>query len=90
MWPNDKAQMGAYFLLIEDQRDVRPTHGFIVCGNGMRHRLENSEEPRTWVLDLAGQIREARKAAAVPIPVKPKPNQCRSCGMRSHSGPARL
>jgi CRISPR-associated exonuclease Cas4 len=46
LWPRQKAQMGNYFLLIEDQLDVPPTHGFIVCGDGTRHRIENTEELR--------------------------------------------
>ena len=55
-----RAQLGVYFLLIEDQLGVRPTHGFIVCGDGTRHRVENDDELRAWVLELAGQIRAAR------------------------------
>jgi hypothetical protein len=52
-------------VVCEDQLDVWPPRGFIVRGNGMRHRVENTEKLRAWVLDPAGQIREARKAAAV-------------------------
>jgi CRISPR-associated exonuclease Cas4 len=90
VWPNHKAQMAVYFLLIEDQFNVRPTHGFIVCGDGTRHRIENEENLRAWVLDLAGQIRAARKAVTEPIPVSPRPGQCRSCGQRGNCGQARL
>jgi CRISPR-associated exonuclease Cas4 len=75
---------------LEDQLKVRPTHGFIVCGDGARHRVENTEELRAWVLGLADYIREARKNMAVPIQVTPKPGQCRSCGMRGHCGQARI
>jgi CRISPR-associated exonuclease Cas4 len=82
VWPNHRAQMGCYFLLIEDQLEVRPSHGFIVCGDGMRHRIGNTEELRTWVLELAGQIRTARAAVKVPIMVNPKPGQWRPCGMQ--------
>ena len=32
--PWHRAQMGVYFLLIEDQLNVRPPHGFIVTGDG--------------------------------------------------------
>lgn len=52
VWPNHRAQLGVYFLLIEDQLGVTPSHGFMVCGNGTRHRIDNSEELRAWVLDL--------------------------------------
>jgi CRISPR-associated exonuclease Cas4 len=83
-------EMAVYFLLIEDQLDVRPSHCVIVCGDGTRHTVENTQELRAWVLDLAGQIRAARKAVTVPIPVDPRPGQCRRCGMRIHCGQARL
>ena len=82
--------MGCYFLLIEEELRIRPSHGFIVCGDGTRHRIENTDELRAWVLDLAGQIRAARAAVDQPIPVNPMPGQCRPCGMRGHCGQARL
>jgi CRISPR-associated exonuclease Cas4 len=89
VWPSHRAQMGVYFLLVEDQLGVRPTHGFIVLGDGARHRIENTEELRAWVLDLAGRIRAARARVGEVIPVEPKPRQCRLCGMRGHCGQAR-
>ncbi len=88
--PWHRAQMGVYFLLVEDQLRIRPTHGFIVCGDDSRHRIENDEGLRTWVLSLAAQIRVARAAVAVPIPVRPMTGQCRPCGMRGHCDQARL
>jgi CRISPR-associated exonuclease Cas4 len=78
------------FLLIEDQLNVRPSHDFIVCGDGTRHRIENDETLRAWVLELAACIRSARANVAQPIPVNPVPGQCRPCGMRGHCGQARL
>lgn len=87
--PWHRAQMGVYFLLVEDRFGVRPAHGFIVCGDGTRHRIDNDEALRAWVLDLAGQIRAARAALRVPIPVTPAPGQCKPCGMRSQCGQAR-
>ena len=82
--------MVTYFILIEDQLGVRPTHGFIVSGDGTRHRVENTAELRSWVLDLAGQVRAARASLTVPIPVDPRPGQCRLCGMRRYCGQAWL
>jgi hypothetical protein len=41
---------------------------------------------RAWVLELAGQIRAARRAVDQPIPVRPVPGQCRKCGMRGQCG----
>ncbi len=79
-----------YFPLIEDRLAVTPTHGFIVCGDGSRHRIENDAMPRSWVLGLAARIREARKAVMAPISVNPKPGQCRPCGQRPNCGQARV
>ena len=87
--PWHRAQIGVYFLLIEDQLRIRPTHGFVVCGDGTRHRIENSQELRAWVLGMAGQIRERRAVPDQPIEARPHPGQCRPCGMRGHcAGPA--
>ena len=88
--PWHRAQMGVYFLLVEEQLRIRPSHGFIVCGDGSRHRIENSDDLRAWVLEMAGQIRAARAVVAQPIPVEPVPGQCRLCGMRGHCSQARL
>ena len=88
VWPSHRAQLGCYFLLIEEMLRIRPSHGFIVLGDGTRHRIDNTEELRAWVLDLAGQIRAARKAVTVPILVNPKPAQCRRCGQRGNCGQA--
>jgi CRISPR-associated exonuclease Cas4 len=88
--PHHRAQMGVYFLLIEDQLRVRPAYGVIVCGDGTRHRVENTEELRAWVLELAGWVRAARAEVTRPIPVSPGPGQCCPCGMRGHCSQARL
>jgi CRISPR-associated exonuclease Cas4 len=90
VWPSHRAQMGCYFLLIEEELRIRPSHGVIVCGDGTRHRVENTDELRAWVIELAGQIRAARANVSQPIPVSPKPGQCRPCGMREHCGQARV
>jgi CRISPR-associated exonuclease Cas4 len=85
-----RAQLGVYFLLVEEETGIRPPHGFIVCGDGTRYKIDNSDELRAWVLDLAGQIRAARAAVDQPIPVRPMPGRCRPCGMRGHCGQARF
>jgi CRISPR-associated exonuclease Cas4 len=88
--PWHRAQIGVDFLLIEDQMGVKPSHGFIVCGDGARHRIDNTDELRAWVLELAGQIRAARANVMQPMPVNPKPGQCPPCGQRSNCGQAQL
>jgi CRISPR-associated exonuclease Cas4 len=87
--PWHKAQIGVDFLLIEDQLGVRPPYGVVVTGDGRRHRIENDDGLRAWVLDLAGRIRAARRAVGSPIPVTPKPGQCKPCGVRGNCGQAR-
>jgi CRISPR-associated exonuclease Cas4 len=84
------AQMGVYILLVEEELHIRPPYGFLVCGDGTRHRVENNETLRDWVLDLAGQIRTARARIKEPIPVHPKPGQCRPCGQRGNCSQVRL
>jgi len=90
VWPSHRAQMAVYFLLIEEELRIRPSHGFIVLGDGTRHRIENEPELRAWVLELAGQIRAARRDINRPIPVDSKPGQCCPCGMRARCGQAKL
>jgi CRISPR-associated exonuclease Cas4 len=89
VWPSHRAQLGVAFLVIEDQFKVRPSHGFVVLGDGMRERVDNTESLRAWVLDVADQIRAARARVREAIPVDPRPGQCRACGMRGHCGQAR-
>jgi hypothetical protein len=84
-----RAQMGVYFLLAEDRYGMRPPQGFIVCGDGTRHQIDNTPELRTWVLGIAEQSRAARVAVTVPIAVNPSPAQCRACGQRGNCGQAK-
>ena len=77
VWPSHRAQMGCYFLVIEEELRVRPTHGFVVCGDGTRRRIENTEELQAWVLDLAEHVRAARARVGEVISVNPTPSQCR-------------
>jgi CRISPR/Cas system-associated exonuclease Cas4 (RecB family) len=89
VWPSHRAQFDVAFIVIKDQLGVRPTHGFVVLGDGSRHRIENTEKLRAWVLKVADQIRAARARIAQPIPVNPTPGQCRACSVRTHCGQAR-
>jgi hypothetical protein len=82
--------MAVYFLVIEEDRGVRPPDGIVVYGDGSRHKVENTDALRAWVLEVAGRIRAARRSVGVVIPVNPKRGQCRRGGMREHCGQARL
>ncbi|WP_169979817.1 CRISPR-associated protein Cas4 [Tautonia rosea] len=78
------AQLGTYFILIEEHYGVRPPCGFVVLGDGTRHRVANTEELREQVLAIAGRIREARQDIQRPIAVRPGPARCRPCPMWDH------
>lgn len=82
-YPSYRAQVGVYLLLIEEHYGVRPPYGVIVLGDGRRERVENTEELRAWVLDVAAKIREARRVIREEIPVSPPSSKCRRCGQRS-------
>ena len=77
------AQLATYFILIEEHFNVRPPHGFVVLGNGVRKRIKNTEELREEVLRIAAEIREARRRVEEEIRVSPQKWQCRVCGSRS-------
>ena len=55
------AQLGIYSILVEEAYGVRPLHGVIVLGDGVRKRIENTEELRKQALDVARRIRDARR-----------------------------
>ncbi len=86
VYDSHKAQLAVYFILIEEETGIAPPHGFIVTGDGRREKIENTPELRAWVLDVAEQIRAARRQVAEVIQVNPRPGQCRGCGMREHCG----
>ena len=88
--PHHRAQMGVYFLLLEEQFQRRPAYGVIVLGDGTRQRIDNTEQLRAWVLELAARIRAARANLGQPIPVNASPSQCRVCNMQRHCTQARL
>ena len=89
VYDSHRAQLGCYLLLIEEETGVRPSHGFIVTGQGTRHRVENTPEQRDWLLDVAEQIRAARRELASEIPVRQPPAKCRGCVMREGCGELR-
>jgi CRISPR-associated exonuclease Cas4 len=90
VWPSHRAQLGAYLILIEEETGVRPPYGVILLGDVSRVRVENTPELRAWVLDVADQIRAARRQLAEIIHVNPRPGQCRACGMREVCGQSRV
>ena len=83
------AQLGTYFILIEEVYGVRPPYGVVVLGDGARKRIKNTEELRKRVLDVARRIREARRRLDSEIRVSPQRWQCRVCGQRSRCRQAR-
>lgn len=85
-----KLQLGTYFILIETMYGEPPPYGFVVLGDGSRHKVENTEELRAEVLTIAEKIRERRRAIGEEIPVRQPVWKCRMCGQRENCGQARL
>jgi CRISPR-associated exonuclease Cas4 len=83
------AQLGTYFVLVEEHYGVRPPFGVIVTGDGRRKRIENTEELRGRVLEVARQVRESRRQVELEIVTSPERWQCRVCGQRSRCRQAR-
>ena len=86
VYDSHRAQLGCYFLLIEEETGSRPTHGYISLKDGKRERVENTPELRDWMLGVANQIRAARRDLEREIPVRQPPAKCRGCGMREGCG----
>lgn len=78
-----RLQLGAYFLLIEEEYGVRPPHGFVVLGDGSRVQIKNTEELRAKVLETAEAVRRSRRAIHEEIPVRQPAAKCRACGQRT-------
>lgn len=79
-----RAQIGVYFMLIEEAAGLRPPHGYVVTGDGARIRVENANDLRAMVLRVADGIRAARRLLDEPIRVDRSPNHCRTCGQREN------
>jgi CRISPR-associated exonuclease Cas4 len=84
-----RIQLGAYFLLIEEEYGERPPFGVVVLGDGSRHQVENTEELRSEVLEIADAIRGRRRVMEAEIEVRQPAWKCRSCGQRANCGQAR-
>jgi len=79
-----RLQLATYFILIEENHGKRPPHGFVVLGDGTRHRVENTEELCSEVVEIAERIREHRAGMAEEIPVRQPAWKCRRCGQRQN------
>ena len=84
-----RLQLGAYFLLIEEEYGERPPFGIVVLGDGSRHEVENTESLQLEVLAIAAKIREHRAQLSAEIPVSQPAWKCRLCGQRENCGQAR-
>lgn len=84
-----RLQLGAYFLLIQEEYGERPPFGVVVLGDGSRVEVENTEALRSQVLAIAEKIRERRRAIREEIPVRQPAAKCRACGQRRNCGQAR-
>ena len=81
-----RLQLGAYFILLEEEYGVRPPHGVLVLGDGTRVVVKNTESLRSKVLEVADQIRRHRQRIEEEVPVRPPAAKCRVCGQRGIAG----
>src|SRR3954466_13279868 len=84
LYPGHRLQLGAHFLLIEDEFGVRPPYGVVVIRDGKRIEVENSEALRFEVLSIAEKIRKHRKTITEEINVRAVEWKCRVCGQRGN------
>src|SRR3954452_10638518 len=59
VYDSHRAQVGAYFMLLDEKTGVRPLYAVIVADDGRPEVVRNTDELRTWVLKVAVQIRAA-------------------------------
>src|SRR4051812_5999711 len=83
-----RLQLGAYFLLIEEEYGERSPFGVVVLGDGSRVEVENTEALRSDVLSIAEKIRERRRVIGEEIPVRQPAWKCRVCGQRGNCSQA--
>jgi len=53
VYPSHIAQINTYFILLEEGTGIRPPHGYIVLQKGKRARIENSDELRARMQEIA-------------------------------------
>jgi CRISPR-associated exonuclease Cas4 len=66
--PGHRLQIGAYLILVEEEFGVRPPFGVVIIAGGKRVQVENTEQLRSQVLDVAERIREHRAKLREEIP----------------------
>jgi len=79
-----RAQMGVYMLLAEEHYGIRPLHAVVVLGDGSRKKVKNTMALRSQVLEVARQIREARKDVSTELSANASKPKCRSCSQRAN------
>jgi CRISPR-associated exonuclease Cas4 len=80
-YAGDAAQLTAYCVLVEDTAGVAPAHG-IVQYVDRPWRIPYNRDSREQVLQILGQIRDARATQSVHRN-HTQPGRCRACGFRS-------
>jgi len=84
-----KLQLATYFILIEEVYGEIPPYGVVVLGDGSRVEVENTEELRSEVLEIAQAIRERRRVIEDEIEVRQPAWKCQRCGQRGNCGQAK-
>lgn len=84
VYESQRVQMAVYMILVEEHYGVRPTHAVVVLGDGRREEVRYTPELRQQALDVAEQIRHARRDLDRPIPVVAIRAKCRGCAQRQN------
>lgn len=79
-----EAQLGAYFVLIEEHYEKRPPYGFLVLGDGGRRKIPNSKRLRETVEKKIRAIRAARKNLQKSLAGADHPKKCRGCSAKDY------
>ena len=74
-----EAQLGAYFVLIEEHYEKRPPYGFVVLGDGRRRWIPNSENLREGVEKKVRAMQVARTNLGTPLAGADKSGKCKYC-----------
>lgn len=79
-----EAQLGAYFVLIEEHYEKWPPYGFLVLGDGGRRKIPNSKRLRETVEKKIRAIRAARKNLQKSLAGADHPKKCRDCSAKDY------
>jgi CRISPR-associated exonuclease Cas4 len=79
--PSHVLQVAAQCLLVQEVYGVRPPHGVVVLGNGIREHVEFTDALEQHLLEVMAQMRSFLNTDTAPAP-RWVNNKCRACSFR--------